>query len=374
MKIKIIVNAIPLVNIKTGIGRYIEGLYSELQKFEHIEIFYFDGRNILKNFPKPIEIRKWSKIVDIFWKLPSNLSYFLRLMYHKKKERLFKKYSKKFHIYHETAFFPFECNLPTIFTIHDISLIKYPEYHPEERVKYFNNFFWKRIKNVSYILTVSEFTKKEILSYINFPEEKIVVTYLGYDKNFFKVYPKDEKSETIKKYQIKKPFFLFVGTHDPRKNLKLIERCAERIEHPIYIVGWQGWEKIEGKKNLFPLGYINDIELAHLYNEACALIYPSFYEGFGLPVLEAMACGTPVIVSKKASLPEVAGEAGIYLNDLYCPDELIEKLKKLISDSNFRKEFSNKSINQAKKFSWKNTAKLTYLTMKNTLKNLNDAS
>ncbi len=358
-KIKIIVNAIPLINIKTGIGRYIEGLYTELEKYDTFDIKFFDGKNLLKKLPEFKNQYIWDKLVKLFWKFPDNFSYILRLILHYKREINFKKFSKKNNIYHETGFFPFESPIKTVFTIYDVSLIKYPEFHPKERVMYFKKFFYKRLKQVKYILTISNFSKKEILSCIDFPEDKIIVTYLGYNRKIFRKYNNKETNLTLLKYKIKKPFFLFVGTNDPRKNINLIIKAASKINFPFYIIGWDGWGESLGSKNITTIGYVDDIELAHLYNNAVALILPSFYEGFGLPVLEAMACGCPVVVSNKASLPEVAGEAGIYLNDINNENELCSILTYLLNNDSYKIKKSEESIKQAENFSWEKTAKIT---------------
>ncbi len=367
-KIRLVVNAIPLANIKTGIGTYIQGLYSRLEQISDLDIYYFDGHTVRQKFPSSPDLNKWSKRVDLFWKLPARLAYGIRLFFHIKREKIFEKLSKGFDLYHETAFFPFKTSLPTVFTVHDLSVLRFPEFHPRERVLYFNRYFKKRLKRAAFVLTVSEFTKRELIKHVQYPGERIQVTHLGYDQNIFRVYPRQQTDVTLKKYQIKDPFFVFIGTNDPRKNLKLLEKCAPYSKYPIYLIGWQGWRRQSFGSKLIPLGYIpKDRELAHILNRARALIYPSIYEGFGLPVLEAMACGCPVVVSTRASLPEVAGEAGIYLQKLSEVKELLEIMHRLVVGDDFWRKYSNKALKRAKFFSWENTAKQTLEVFKKTM-------
>jgi len=354
--LKILVNAIPLTGIKTGIGRYIEGLYAELERFPGIEVWYFDGRSVSKNRPQLPRANLRKSLVKIFWKIPSPLALIVRILFHVRRELIFMRINRKFDLYHEPGFFPFRTSIPTVFTIHDLSLLHFPAWHPRERVWYFRLFFKRRLKYVDYIFAVSDFTRKEVINTLNWPSERIRTVYPGYDDRLFYPRPKEEVHVINKKYRLPSRYYLFVGTGDPRKNLTLLEKAAPQFEHPLVVVGWEGWRKpAETASRIIFLGYISDKDLAAIYSGARALIFPSLYEGFGFPALEAMACGCPVILSRKASLPEVGGEAALYLDDPHDPEALLKLLNQLEDPKErFRREELGKI--QASKFSWRKAA------------------
>ena len=361
-KLKVLVNAIPLAGIKTGIGRYIEGLYSELEKFSEIEVWYFDGYNVSKNRPQPKPDFHRS-LIKFFWKLPFSLALVVRILLHMRREFIFSRINKNFDLYHEPGFFPFQTQIPTVFTIHDLSLLHFPKWHPRERVWYFRLFFKRRLKYVNYILTVSHFTCKEVIKALNWPLEKIRTIYPGYDERLF--YPRPERVElTLKKFRIPSEYYLFVGTGDPRKNLSLLEKATPRFKYPLVVVGWEGWSELaRTTSQIIFLGYIPDEDLATIYTGARALIFPSLYEGFGFPALEAMACGCPVVLSRRASLPEVGGVAALYLKNPHDPEELLRTLNRLEDPKELyrRKELGRI---QARKFSWEKAAQETLTIFK----------
>ncbi|MEZ4551219.1 MAG: glycosyltransferase family 1 protein, partial [Desulfobacterales bacterium] len=177
---------------------------------------------------------------------------------------------------------------------------------------------------------------------------------------------KNEIESCRKKYQIPETYILFVGTSDPRKNIQTIVRSMAYLPASVKLVctGWAGWDRSFGqdaklaKNRVLLTGYVSDRELACLYSGARAFVYPSVYEGFGLPVLEAMACGCPVVCANRASLPEVAGDAALYC----APDDpecFRDRINKLCSDVGLCEKMRKKSIAQAEKFSWAKTAEKT---------------
>ena len=368
---KIIVNACPLNNLSTGIGRYIKSLYAQIsQSYPEIEINYFDGTRLCKDIPKPPEDKGlWATAVKIAWKLPSFIPYVARILMHEKNAVKFLKLSKGFDVYHEAGYFPFKTveNVKTVFTVHDISLKTLPDFHPKERVWFFNKYFEKSLQFADAIITPSKFTKNELAKI--YPELKAPVypVPLGYDPDVFCPQEKNEIESCRKKYQIPEKYILFVGTSDPRKNIETIVRAMAYLPASVKLVctGWAGWDQSSGqdadvlKNRVILTGYVSDRELACLYSGAQAFVYPSVYEGFGLPVLEAMACGCPVVCANRASLPEVAGDAA-----LYCapddPEEVAMLLQKIIEDEKFRGKLRAKSLARAGRFSWKQTAEETY--------------
>ncbi|MCT7505775.1 glycosyltransferase family 4 protein [Aliarcobacter cryaerophilus] len=234
----------------------------------------------------------------------------------------------------------------------------------KDTIKYFEENFIKNIYRSDIIITGSEFTKQEILNRLDFKEENIKVIYHGVRHDLFK------KLEDITlNFDLPEKFIFSVGSIEPRKNLIGLLKAFDKLdlqiknEYKLVLVGFKGWEnkdimKIisQNKENIIYLGYISDEDLVKVYNKATCFIYPSFYEGFGLPPLEAMACGTPVICSNTSSLPEVGEDAVLYC-DPNNIDDIKENLEVLLKDENLQKELSKKGLVQAQKFTWEKSAK-----------------
>ncbi len=371
-RIKLIINAIPLLNIGTGIGTYIQCTYAALEdRFRHkIQFGYFDGLRVSDYRPRgPSDLSQWSSHVDLFWKLPAFPALALRILSHWQRELCFRRAAKGYDIYHEAAFFPFVPPRPvkTVFTLHDLSLIRFPQFHPRERVLFARIFMRRRCSLVDQFLTDSHFIKREIEHYLHIDADKIKVVPLAHDSTIF--YPRDSSDvdETKRRYALPDKYFIAVGSGDPRKNMGIIPLALEAADTdiPLVVAGWSGWTQKSIKlKHVSALGYVANEDLARLYSGAIALVYPSLYEGFGLPILEAMACGCPVICSREASIPEVAGEAALYLKDPKDSLELGSLLRKIASDKTLREQLSQFGIDRASRFSWEKTAQQTFSAFK----------
>lgn len=255
-------------------------------------------------------------------------------------------------------------------TVHDIIFVLFPEYSL--------GFQTRRIKNViksinvkhDWAICVSQYSKNDLCEMTGIPEDRVFITYLAASKEIY--YPIKDKNKMINKLkQLGIPnnnYFLSVATIEPRKNLMFAIRCFKKIlSEPglantyFVIVGRRGWKSDNLFKEIFsdPLlkkhvlftGFIPDNYLRAIYNGALAFVYLSFYEGFGLPPLEAMQCGTPVITSNTSSLPEVVGDAGIMVDPID-EDALCQSMIDIAKDSELRNSFSAKGIQRAKLFSW----------------------
>lgn len=364
-----------MVNVNTGIGRYLRCLYQALEEHygDRLEIGYFDGKRVSTTMPSgPGNLTRWSGLVSLFWRLPAYPAFFLRLCFHFNQERNFRRYVKDYDIYHEAGFFPLltPSHVRTVFTLHDLSVFRFPQYHPRERVLYCRVFLSRRCENVSQFLTVSGFSRDEMKTLLNIPNEKIRVIYEGFDTSTF--YPRSsmEVSGFLRARCLPEKYFLFVGSGDPRKNVNIIPEALDRagLEAPLVVAGWSGWAgKNVWEKVLF-LGYVGDDELAFLYSGAIALIFPSRYEGFGLPILEAMACGCPVVTTREASMPEVAGDAALYMRDPDDAEGLAAMLKELSANPVSRRQWAEKGLAQARRFSWRNTAETTFKAFEQTFR------
>ncbi len=265
-------------------------------------------------------------------------------------------------------------NQPFIVTVHDLARCCF-NFAPETITeKILLNLDIRYIKRASHIIAISQSTKSDLVKYLNIPESKISVIYNGVDHNIFKPY---------EPYQMRpyhailshKPYILYVGSERRRKNLsRLFEAFATlRQKFPglkLVKVGDPGRSKqlrSETLKKLSSLGiaeevifvdHISEKDLAYHYSSAALLCYPSLYEGFGLPPLEAMACGCPVVTANTSSLAEVVGEAGIMVNP-YDTSSLVQAMRRVLTDDKLRDNMVRKGLEQSKKFSWEKTAELT---------------
>ncbi|MHC1604891.1 MAG: glycosyltransferase family 4 protein [Candidatus Methanofastidiosia archaeon] len=265
-------------------------------------------------------------------------------------------------------------NQPFIVTVHDLvrCCFNFDQETIKERILL--KLDTRYIKRASHIIATSQNTKRDLVKYLNIPENKISVIYNGVNHNIFKPY----KPQQMRPYHVRpphKPYILYVGSERRRKNLgRLFEAFAalkgEFPELKLVKVGSSGRSerfRREVMKKLSILGITDDVifvddiselELAYHYSSATLLAYPSLYEGFGLPPLEAMACGCPVVTSDTSSLPEVVGKAGIMINP-YDTCSLFRAMKQFLVDKHLRNKMIKRGLEQSRKFSWENTAKLT---------------
>jgi alpha-1,3-rhamnosyl/mannosyltransferase len=364
---KVLVNAIPLANPRTGIGRYISCLYKAMGELAgpDLEIKYFDGSEASSDMPHPpARLGRWSVLSRLFWGLPPRLALAVRLAAHARRERAFTVAAQGFDLYHETAFFPFPTppDVRTVFTVHDLSLDRYPQWHPAERVLFHRRCFAPSLAGVDRFLTVSRFTRDELTALYPMAPDRATVTPLAVDPTLFRPWPRAAVEAGRLRCGLPERYLLFVGGGDPRKNAGTVLAAMDTLPTDIRlaVVGWEGWDRTAaGRARTMALGYVPDEELAALYAGALALVYPSLYEGFGLPILEAMACGCPVVCSRLASLPEVGGEAALYLEDPTDPAELAGVLNRLVESPLLRADLSVRGLAQASRFSWESTAAAT---------------
>ncbi len=284
---------------------------------------------------------------------------------------------RQFDLYHALAFVaPLYLNAPMVVTVYDLSFLRYPERLSAARRWYLRNFTALTCRRARRVLAISRSTAADLSKLLGVKPDKIDVTPLGYDRSAYRPLPSAEVERFRRKQGLPKRFWLFVGTLEPRKNLPMLLRAYAGLPRkqrlPLILGGGKGWraeevfaaiKQYDLADSVKHIGFVPTADLPVWYNCAEAFLYPSVYEGFGLPVLEAMACGTPVITSAASSLPEVAGNAGLCLP----PDDSdtwADALHDVSTDGNWRAAAAEKGLERAKRYSWARTAELTIMSYK----------
>ena len=280
---------------------------------------------------------------------------------------------RKLDVLHTQYLLPHHVKCRTVLTVHDVLYEKFPEYFTwTDYYRHKVGVPWS-CRRADRIITVSESSKRDLVALYGLDPERISVTYLGPDSCYHPIDVAEAKQHLREKHGIDGEFLLYVGAIQPRKNiprlLSAFERvkCEARIPHQLVIVGPKAWladgafrslERSAVKKNVIVTGYVPREDLPHFYNAAGAFVYVSMCEGFGLPVVEAMACGTPTITSRGSSLEEVAGEAAI-LVDPHDVDAIAGAMERVLTDSDLRMRLRELGLAQSKKFSCQKMATQT---------------
>lgn len=331
----------------TGIGRYTMNIYARLQELKRSELIFIDG-----------PANKGSAIID---KLVVNLweQFVLPVL-------LLIKRVKVFHITKNLGI-PLISFTRYIITVHDIiPLIMQKEYLPGKLKKllYVVRLKWA-VKRADILVSDSFHTKEDLIKHLGVPASKIRVIYLGIEKKF-RVSDDFSKSNDIwQRYGISKPFILGLGSNEPRKNTANLIKAFEIIKEghssdlQLVIIG-KPWSKqrdgYDCSEDIIFTGYVGDEELIALYNSTEVFVFPSLYEGFGLPPLEAMACGAPVITSNTSSLPEVVGDSAV-LVDPNNIEQIANSIWKIVTDREYRSSLKQKGLEHVKQFTWEKSIK-----------------
>lgn len=301
-----------------------------------------------------------------------------------------KEIPKDVDLVHYPYFEPFFITLPfvkkhkTVVTVHDVTPLVFPKHFPSG-IR--GNLAWQiqklNLKKSDAIITDSESSSRDVHKYTGISVTKIQTVYLAAGEEF-KVIKSSSHQVIKRKYNLPEKFVLYVGDVTWNKNLPRLITAMKQVNIPLVMVGkslvqkdfdkTNTWNKdlievqrlTDGDKRFIKLGFIPTEDLVAIYNLATVFVFPSLYEGFGLPVLEAMQSGTPVITTKEGSLPEVAGDAAYYI-DAYSSDAIVEGLKKVLESEKLQRELSERGLQQAKLFSWEKTAKETLKVYKKVL-------
>ena len=262
---------------------------------------------------------------------------------------------------------PLPRSVHTLVTVHDLSFMRHPETFPPQLHAYLTTTVPRSVRRADHILTDSRWTREDVIELLDIDPERVTALHLGVSGDFTPTPSPGEKARLIEDYQLAHtPYILAVGTVQPRKNyLRLIEaldQVRRYADVQLIIVGKPAWlsdpilEAATGRPYVRLLGFVGDGDLPAFYRQARAFAYPSLYEGFGLPPLEAMACGTPVVASAASSVPEAVGDAGL-LHDPTDTDDLAAALVRVLTDDTLRTELREKGTARAARFTWARTAR-----------------
>lgn len=333
-----------LKNRETGVENYLINLINHISNSVNLTLIY--SQNIHYSFSNKINALTFERPRSALFKFIFSL---LRPISHT---------TDIFHLPIPTApFWKKPKGSKLVITVHDITPLKFPHFHNIRREIYYKYILKHILSQADIIISVSKSTKKDIVKYFPILESRIKVIYSAAIIEY-------TKAELPVRYNIHDEYLLYVGTVEPRKNLaRLIEAYnLLRPKEKLVIVGCSGWGKKDLYKNknenIIFTGYVPRADLNKFYSNAKIFIYPSLYEGFGIPILEAMKCRVPVITSNTSSMPEVAGDAAILVNP-YSVEEIKDAMARLLKYGNLRKRLIKKGLRQAAKFSWEKTANET---------------
>jgi alpha-1,3-rhamnosyl/mannosyltransferase len=373
--VKIVINATPLLARRSGIGRYVYHLASNLTRLDSANEYtffygYSFGRSLRSQPDQVVMAAKAvaTRLLKDPWRLREAIH---------RATFLAGRVARRFDLYHEPNYVPLPFGGPLVITACDLSVLLYPESHPPQRVAWFERGFLPAVKRARRVITISHHVKQEIVDRLGVNPSRIDVTYLAADDRF-RPAPAEAVQRVLQSRGLPARYLLTVGTVEPRKNLATLLTAYARLPedireaHPLVIVGMQGWvgdsshygdiaalaERLRLAEKVIFAGYLPDEELPAVYSGAAAFVFPSLYEGFGLPPLEAMACGTPVVSSNAASLPEVVGDAAV-LFDPESAEALTAALERLLTHQADADALVARGIEQARRFSWERCARET---------------
>lgn len=263
--------------------------------------------------------------------------------------------------------------LPLVVTIHDLAPLRFPHYFTRRAARYWHWVIPRNARRADAILTLSEFTKADVVDRLGVDPRRVHVTYPGADERFSVSHDVAMVREVCRRYGLEPGYILYVGTVGPRKNLPRLFQAIRLLKDrghllpPVVVAGWRGWLWEDSLRSVAELGlddhvrwlgYVSDNDLPCLYAGAQVFVYVSQFEGFGLPPLEAMASGVPVVASQVSSLPEVVGDAGL-LVDPDSTEEIAEAVWRILADHALQQELRAKGLARASRFSWRQTARHT---------------
>lgn len=350
-----------------GIGRYVRELVGALASIDSSTNYSLFIAGASASLPSPLGN-------NFTWK-PTRITpkWFARVWHRARIPLPVQWFSGNVDLFHATDFVlpPALPVIPTVLTVHDLSFVHVPESASPSLKKYLDVVVPRSIYNATHILADSEATRSDIISLYSVSSSKVSVLLSGVNQSFKPIADHKLSLTTRNKYNLEDvPYIITVGTVQPRKNyIRLIHALAmlhsRGIKIHLVISGGKGWldnpiydtiAQTHMQEFVHFIGFADDADLPVLYSAATCLAFPSLYEGFGLPILEAMACGIPVVTSNLSSLPEVAGDAALLI-DPYDVNAIADALQQLIEDQPLRDRLIQKGLSRVKEFTWQKSAR-----------------
>jgi alpha-1,3-rhamnosyl/mannosyltransferase len=381
MPVRVAFHQTPALRPKTGVGHYTAQLQAALAQLDpELEVVGIPGRLMAKVYQSahPFVASRVAAPVAGTPGKSSALRGYLRSGYLQAQRLFFWSLSRqltpaRFDLYHEPNFPILASDVPTVLTWYDLSLVLHPQYHPAERIAKFEKQLPQALAQTSHIVTISDVVREEIIRVLGFPAERVTRTYLGVRPQFRPLRAQVVR-ERLAALGLPARYLLYVGTLEPRKNLLRLMRAycalpaALRDACPLLLVGGWGWNIHDMAEYFYGharhhgvhhVGYVSEDDLAVLYNGARALVYPSHYEGFGLPPLEMMACGGPVLASTAGSLVELFRESA-HLTPAEDEAGWRDAMERIIRDDDWHALLRKDVIDAARPFTWERCALETF--------------
>lgn len=382
---RIVINRLPTAGTLTGVGHYTRELWRHLKsssRDQSVDLFPNEvvwqgmcaGRGILTLLQglraSSPRIPRWGpfhSMIQAVKRVGKGISRSVRAEAHRYIQNTLS--PRNYDLYHEPNFIPLPSDLPTVITVHDLSVLLFPQWHPPERVAAYLKDFREGLSRCQYIFTPSEYVRYQVIHLLNVHPERVRCVYPGTRAIFRPLH--DRETETgLRRLDLSRGYFLYVGTIEPRKNLLMLLQvyCSLpkhiRARHPLVLAGPWGWmaetvrsfyESTGRHLGVRHLGYVSERNLALLYNGARCLVFPSHYEGFGFPPIEMMACGGAVLASSIATLTETIGnQASLY--SPYDADSWREALQRAAGDQEWMDDLRQGAVKAAARFTWLNSA------------------
>lgn len=378
---RVVMNGLAALKPKTGVGHYVSRLSSALEDTVTLYPGEFAAglvRRFQQRLPSSTERKpnRWPR-------LPKAEA--AQLLKHLAKTAVglhFAKHcqSRQYDLYHEPNFIPFSTQLPTIVTVHDLSVLLHPQWHPADRVKHHQRHFLPAVRRAIHLIAVSEHVRHELIEYLGIDSDKITAIPNGVGEEFQPL-PMPTIRSVQQRLNLPERYFLSVGTIEPRKNLLTILKAFADLPQdvkrmcPLVLAGPWGWKSepereflARNSDGIIVLGYARADDLPALYAGSAALLYPSHYEGFGLPPVEALACGTSVLASQSCqAVREILGPFGVFLEAL---DVRAWRDAMVAMAKDKARKIDPSAVAHAKRYTWTRTAQLTKAVYRNVLGNL----
>ena len=360
---KIVINALQYKQNSSGIGVMIRDLFGAYTKIvkQPCEV-------VVPNDAPPFPAGDSTKIISIPWRHGQGLR---RLWF--QTVQLGRHYGKNAVLLTTDSKIPFflpkSCVAVPLIT--DLAVYRMPKVYKASRVFLWRVQFRYVKRRANFFLTISRFSKEEMIELLHIDPNQIYVVPCACSPHMARVEDSAQLEGVRKKYALPDQYVLFVGNSNPRKNLSRLMRAFDRVKeqsgipHQLVIAGEQGWKfdraqalrELKHPEAVLFIGFVPDEDMPALYSAASLFTFPTLYEGFGIPVIEAQSCETPVLTSNCSSLPEVGGDGALYV-DPYCEEEIEKGILKIIQDPQFSQALSRKGRENAKRFSWQTSAEL----------------